>query len=76
MPTPLFQSSLLRLGAPLSKCPSESQRSRCIAEKSGVFKHNISDSSFSSNFSYSFSYFFLALFFFGNQSGMVAWTYL
>ena len=69
MPIPLFHSSSLGQGAPLSWRPPESQLSRCIAERRGVFKHNISDSSFSSTF-----FFFLLSF--DNQSGMVAWTYL
>ena len=50
MPIPLFQSSSLGLGAPLSWHLLESQRSRCMTERRGVFKHNISDSSFSSTF--------------------------
>ena len=49
----------------LSWRPLESQRSRCMFERRGVFKHNISDSFFSSTFSCFF-------FFLGNQSGIVA----
>ena len=45
---PYLEGSLLGLGAPLSWCPSESQRLRCTVETRGVFKHNILDSSFSS----------------------------
>ena len=58
MPMPLFQSSSLGLGAPLFWRPLESQRSRCMAEIRGVFKHNILDSSFSSTFSYCFFFVF------------------
>ena len=50
MPVPLFKSSSLRLGVPLSWRPPESPRSRCMAERRGVFKQNILDSSFSSTF--------------------------
>ena len=58
MTFPLFQSSSLGLGAPLSWRPLESQWLRCMAERRGVVKQNISYSSFSSTFLYLFIYFF------------------
>ena len=53
----IFQSSSLRLGAPLSRRLLELQRSRFKTKRRGDFKHNISDSSFSSTFSSSFHVF-------------------
>ena len=45
-----FPEFFARARCPLSWCPLESQRSRCMVERRGVFKHNISYSSFSSTF--------------------------
>ena len=56
MPIPFLQSYSLGLGASLPWRHLESQWSRCMAERRGVFKQNISDSSFSSTF---FCFFFL-----------------
>ena len=64
MPIPLFQISSLGLGAPLSWLPLDSQRSRCMAKRKGVFEHNISNSSLSSDFSCFFFFLFCFVFFF------------
>ena len=73
MPIPLFQSSSLGLGA---SCPDAlwSRNSQGVWLKGGEFSNRIFQTllvlPLSLGFFFSFSFFFC------NQSGMVAWTYL
>ena len=57
-PLPRF---FARARCPLFWRPPELQWSRCTVETRGVFKHNISNSSFSSTFSFLFIFIFIFL---------------
>ena len=63
---PFFQSSVLRLGAPLCWRPLGFRQLRCKAERKGDFKWDNADSSLSlispSSSSFSFLFFYLFLF--------------
>ena len=63
-PLLLFQSSLLRLGAPLSWRLLELRQQKCKAKRRGNFKQDNPDSSFSFIFPSSFSPSFHLFFFF------------